>query len=229
MSTSIAHRSGTLLSASPPRIRPRLIEGRSNSSELCRANGSDSILRKTSMRLEHRVVAEPRRRPVGRDAADLEPQRQHSLGLDPDLQVGRLAGDREVADEAAVDEMVAAALGLLLGLLVADDPEPHPDPVLVAHRRGGQQHRRQRPLHVVGAAPVEPVALDPRLELARRARGRRRGGRAGRRSAPSRARPRPSAPAARGPLRATTSIPRASSQPLTNPAASSIASGSEVS
>src|SRR5215217_3941912 len=51
MSTSIAHRSGTLLSASPPRIRPRLIEGRSNSSDLCRANGSDSMLRKTSCAL----------------------------------------------------------------------------------------------------------------------------------------------------------------------------------
>ena len=51
MSTSITHRSGTLFSASPPQIRPRLIEGRSNSSELCRANGSDSILRKTSIAL----------------------------------------------------------------------------------------------------------------------------------------------------------------------------------
>ena len=210
MSTSITHRSGTLLSASPPRIRPRLIEGRSNSSELCRANGSDSMLRKTSMRLEHRVVAQPRRRAVGGDAADLEPQRQHPLRLDPDVQVGRLAGDREVADEAAVDEVVAAALGLLLGLLVADDPEPHPHPVLVAHRGGGQQHRRQRPLHVVGAAPVEPVALDPRVELARQARERRRGGRAGRPSARPRARPRPSAPAARAPRR---SAPRSPAPP----------------
>ena len=98
---------------------------------------------------------------------DLEPQRQHPLCLDPDLQIGRLAGDREVADEAAVDEVVAAAFGLLLGLLVADDPEPHPHPVLVAHRRRRHQHRRQRTLHVVGAAPVEPVAVDPRVELAR--------------------------------------------------------------
>ena len=62
------------------------------------------------------------------NAADLEPQRQHPLRLDADVQVGRLAGDREVAEEAAVDQMVAAALGLLLGLLVADDAQPHPHP-----------------------------------------------------------------------------------------------------
>ena len=151
------------------------------------------------MCLEHRVVAEPGRGAVRGDAADLEPQREHALRLDADLQVGRLAGDREVADEAAVDEMVAAALGLLLGLLVGDDPEPDPDRVLLAHRGEGQQHRRQRPLHVVGAAAVEPVALDPRLELVRVAGddvevavqddGRR----------VRRARPRPAAPAARGP------------------------------
>ena len=30
-----------------------------------------------------------------------------------------------------------------------------------------EQHRRQRPLHVVGAAADQPVALDPRLELLR--------------------------------------------------------------
>ena len=48
MSTSITQASGTLLSASPPRMRPRLIEGRSNRSELSRANGSDSIERKVS-------------------------------------------------------------------------------------------------------------------------------------------------------------------------------------
>ena len=47
----MAHASGTLLSASPPMIRPRLIEGRSNSSDDSRANGSVSILRKTSTAL----------------------------------------------------------------------------------------------------------------------------------------------------------------------------------
>ncbi len=63
------------------------------------------------------------------------------------------------------DEVLAAALGLLLGLLVADDAEPHPDLLGLAQRGGDEQHRRQRPLHVVGAAPVEAVALQPRVEL----------------------------------------------------------------
>ncbi len=48
---SIVQMSGTLFSASPPMIRPRLIEGRSKSSEDSRVNGSDSILRKTSIAL----------------------------------------------------------------------------------------------------------------------------------------------------------------------------------
>ena len=87
------------------------------------------------MGLQHRVVAQPRGGAVGGDAADLQPQGEHPLGLDADLQVGGLAGDREVADEAAVDEMVAAALGFLLGLLVADDPESHPHLLLVAPSR----------------------------------------------------------------------------------------------
>ena len=45
---SITQRSGTLFMASPPTIRPRLIEGRSNRSEDSRAKGRDSIRRKTS-------------------------------------------------------------------------------------------------------------------------------------------------------------------------------------
>ena len=53
-----------------------------------------------------------------------QPDREHALGLDPDVHVGGLAGDREVADEALLDELVRAALDLLLGLLVGDDPEP---------------------------------------------------------------------------------------------------------
>ena len=49
MSTTMVHSSGTLLSASPPLIRPRLIDGRSNSSEDSRENGKVSIRRNTSM------------------------------------------------------------------------------------------------------------------------------------------------------------------------------------
>ena len=49
MSTSMAHSSGTLLGASPPMIRPRFTDGRSNSSEDSRVNGMDSIRLKTSI------------------------------------------------------------------------------------------------------------------------------------------------------------------------------------
>ena len=49
MSTSMAHSSGTLFGASPPTIRPRFTDGRSNSSEDSRVNGIDSIRRKTSI------------------------------------------------------------------------------------------------------------------------------------------------------------------------------------
>ncbi len=48
MSTSIAQWSGTRLIASPPRIRPRLIDGRSNISDDSRVKGSVSMPRKTS-------------------------------------------------------------------------------------------------------------------------------------------------------------------------------------
>ena len=51
MSTSIAQRSGTLLMRSPPMIRPRLMEGRSNRSEASRANGIAWMLRKASTAL----------------------------------------------------------------------------------------------------------------------------------------------------------------------------------
>ena len=49
MSTTMVHSSGTLLSASPPWMRPRLIDGRSNSSDDSRENGRVSIRRKTSI------------------------------------------------------------------------------------------------------------------------------------------------------------------------------------
>ena len=48
MSTSIQQVSGTLLNASPPSIRARLIDGRSNSSDDSWLNGSSSIRRKAS-------------------------------------------------------------------------------------------------------------------------------------------------------------------------------------
>ena len=51
--------------------------------------------------LEDRVVPEPRSRAVRRGAGDLDAHGEHALGLDADVQVGRLAGDREVGGQAA--------------------------------------------------------------------------------------------------------------------------------
>ena len=59
--------------------------------------------------LQHRVVAEPRGRAVGGAAADDDPAGEHALGLDADVQLGRLAGDREVADEALAHHLVRRA------------------------------------------------------------------------------------------------------------------------
>ena len=61
---------------------------------------------------------------------------------------------------------LGAALVRLLRLLVGDHREPDPDVLGFAEVGDREQHRRQRSLHVVGAAPHQPVALDPRRELA---------------------------------------------------------------
>jgi hypothetical protein len=119
--------------------------------------------------LQHRVVAQPWRRAVGGAAADDDPAGEHALGLDADVQAGRLAGDREVADEALTHHLVRGAHVEVLGLLVRRAQEAH------AHARTGADvvqrahHGRQRALHVVGAAPDQAVALEAGLELLRMA------------------------------------------------------------
>ena len=97
--------------------------------------------------------------------------------------------------------MVAAPLGFLLGLLVADDPQPHPHPILVPHRRGDQQHRRQRrpSCHRRRAHRADPPR--PAARTARPAPEPRRCARAARPSARPPARLQPSAPAAPEPRR----------------------------
>ena len=69
---------------------------------------------------------------MGRHAGDLEAHREHALGLDADVQVGGLAGDREVGGEAVVDEGVGRAALDVLGLLVGHADEAHADRVLPA-------------------------------------------------------------------------------------------------
>ena len=98
---------------------------------------------------------------------DVDPHHQHALCLDPDVKVGRLAGDREVATEPAPDDVLRGPLVDLLRLLVRHAREPDPDPVLLPNVLERAHHRGQRRLHVVGAAAEQPVALYARLELLR--------------------------------------------------------------
>src|ERR1044072_7845344 len=195
MSTSIAHRSGTLLSASPPRIRPRLIEGRSNSSELCRANGSDSMLRKTSCAF--RTALSPSQGVAPCAATPLPSSRSASTPF-ASTPICRSVGSPVIAKSPTKPPSTRWALprsacspGSSSPALPTPtptprwapplsapprappapaNPQPPPHPVLLPHRRRDHQHRRQRPLHVVGAAPVETVAVDLGVELARAAR-----------------------------------------------------------
>ena len=218
-----------MLSASPPTIRPRLIEGRSNRSEDSRANGSDSIWRKTSIAFSTALSPSQGVEPWAAVPVDLDPHREHALGLDADVQVGGLAGDREVADVALLDEVVGAALLDLLGLLVGDADEVHAHALLRGQVVERAHHRREAALHVVGAAAVEAVALDARLELLRARRAPRRGARADDRRAARRARPWRPARAGRCACVPVTSTSRASSQPLTKPAALCMPSRVDVS
>ena len=118
------------------------------------------------VRLEDRVVAEPRGRAVGGRPGHLDPGREHALRLHADVEVGRLAGQREVRAQALGDQGVGRAVVDVLGLLVGDAQERHPDLVLLGRLADGAHDRRERALHVVGAAADEAVALDARLELA---------------------------------------------------------------
>jgi hypothetical protein len=103
---------------------------------------------------------------VGGAPGDLEPHREHALRLDPDVHVGGLAGDHEVAHEPLADELIAAALALLLRLLVRHDAEADAHVRRIADVVQREEHRRQRPLHVVRAATEQPLAVRARLELA---------------------------------------------------------------
>ena len=117
------------------------------------------------VRLEDRVVAQPRGRAVRGGAGDLQAHREHALGLDADVQVGGLAGEREVGGEPFLDEDVGRAPRDVLGLLVGDADELHAHLVLCGDVAQRAHHGRERALHVVGAAADQPVALDARREL----------------------------------------------------------------
>ena len=168
MSTSMAHSSGTLFGASPPMIRPRLTDGRSKSSEDSRVNGIDSIRRKTSIAFRTALSPSHGVEPCAEVPKTMIRSASTPLAWTPTCRFGRLAGDREIADVARLDQQVRRALVDLLGLLVGHADEAHR-----ARRSWSREvvqrahHRREAALHVIGAAALEPVALDPRGELLR--------------------------------------------------------------
>ena len=220
MSTSISQRSGTLLNASPPSMRARLIDGAVEQVGRLAAERQRLDAPEDVVGLEDRVVAEPRRRPVRRGAADLHAHREHALGLDADVQVGRLAGDREVAlrPRSATSQSVERS-STSSDSSSGTQMNSHAHAVLLGGVVDRAHHRRERALHVVGAAADQAVALDARLELLGVAgdhvevavedhRRRRPGG--GPTSAMITGRPSKSW--------SSTSMSRDSSQPLTNPA-----------
>ena len=132
--------------------------GGRSSSQLCRANGSDSMLRKTSIAL--RTALSPSHGVDPWAAVPLTVRRSAStpLACDADVQVGRLAGDREVAAVAALDQDVGAA----------DRPPP---------RTPRRRRRRSRTSHPVLIAQIAQRAHHRRE---RRPSCRRRRGRSGR-------------------------------------------------
>jgi hypothetical protein len=107
---------------------------------------------------------------VGGSPVHLEAHREHALGLNAYAHVCGFAGDHEIPHESVPHQLIASSLGVLLGLLVGYDAESDPDLRAVAHVVNCEQHRRQRPLHVVCAAPEQALAVGARLELPRATR-----------------------------------------------------------
>ncbi len=156
------------MTASPPEMRPRLIDGRSNSSEDSRAKGIDSMRRKTSIAL--------------------------STALSPSHGVEPWAARPETSTRIISTPLAWTPMWRSVGSpVIAKSPRSSPEAtsssvertstssdsssgtITSCHARAAElvqvvqraEHRRQAALHVVGAAADQPVALDARLELLR--------------------------------------------------------------
>ena len=197
MSTSMTQVSGTLFSASPPQIRPRLIEGRSKRAELCRAKGSDSMALNTSTALTTALSPSHGVAPCAERPRTLRRTASTPLACTP---TWRLVGSPVIA-KSPMKPCPTRASEPRFSSSSDSSSETIPRRTRTAScsRRScsSEQHHRQRALHVVGAAAVEAVPLDRGLNCSRPP-GRRRGGRAGPGSARPRAPPRPWSRAARG-------------------------------
>ncbi len=193
MRQSTSHQAGVLLAQSPPRITPGLnLIG----SGMAPNQGSDAAARFSaavcSCKRQDQVVgghdrvgAGLRPRHVHRHAAHAQAEPHHADMGAGDGGVGRLRDQHRVGAVAAGqggERAVAGAFLLRHGLHVDVGRRLQPG---VADRVQREHHRRHALLHVAGAAAVQPLVPDRRLERRggpqlRRARwARRRHGPAG--------------------------------------------------
>ena len=121
--------------------------------------------RSPSARRCHRATASSR----ARRCPHLHAHGEHALRLDADVEVGGLAGDREVAEVAA--RRGSPSRGRRAPRTPRRTRTRSGRARGPARRRSrkAQHHRREAALHVVGAAAVQPVAVHARLELLRAA------------------------------------------------------------
>ena len=179
MSTCIVQRSGTRLTASPPRIRPRLIDGPSNSSA---APGGERELARSRGRGRARAAPRSgRARGSSRGPNGLSTsisKHQCALRLHADVEIGGLAADRRTLRgdrHPPGGRSPWPRARFASGLLVRHDQElgvATPRCVSRASDRSASAASipARRALHVIGAAPPQAPALPPRGELVGAAR-----------------------------------------------------------
>ena len=102
-----------------------------------------------------------------RRARHVDAHHQDALRLDADEHVRRLAADDEVGTESVAHHHLRTVLPRLRTFLVRDHHQLQLRAVEPGLREVGdrQHHRPEGRLHVVGAAPVQPAAVDARREL----------------------------------------------------------------
>ena len=209
-------------------MRPRLIDARSNSGADSAANRERLDEAEEVHGAQDGIVAQPGGGAVGGGSAHVDPHHQDPLRLHAHVHVGGLAADHEVPAQSVAHQHLRTVLPRVGAFLVGDHDQLHLGAVDSAGQvRHREHHGGERGLHVVGAAPEQPPALDAGRELL---------GVAGDdvevavEDEPRRARadPRHEAAAAAVSMRSTVA-PRASSQPATKSVASPMPERRDVS
>ena len=159
------HSSGTLLIASPPWIRPRLIDGRSNISDDVRLNGSDSIARNTSTALS--TALSPSH---GVELWAARPWTSIRIASTPlaSTPMCMSVGSPVIAKSPPSPRLTATSVARSSSSSDSSSGtqiEPHPHAILALGVLERAHHPGQAALHVVGAAADQLVVLDAGLEL----------------------------------------------------------------